>query len=67
MAENVLFIQIVDTSKLVRGKTAKHAQWKTLEESINRILPIEGSRITSYKLLSTDDLSELGKTFEQNL
>jgi len=56
MANSVSFIQIVDTSKLVRGKTAKPKQWKALEESINRILPLKDSKITSYRLLSTDEL-----------
>jgi hypothetical protein len=67
MADSVLFIQIVDTSKLVRNKTAKYAQWKALEKSINRILPIKDSNIISYRLLTTDDLTELDAIIQQNL
>lgn len=59
MDDNVTFIQIVDTSKLVKDKTAKFKQWKALEESIDRIIPLRNSRITSYRLLSTDELDGL--------
>jgi hypothetical protein len=60
MGDSVTFIQIVDTSKLVRDKTSKFDQWKALEESINEILPLKNnSKITSYKLLNTDQLDEL--------
>jgi hypothetical protein len=59
MDNNVLFVQILDTSKLVREKTKKIAQWKRLEMSINDSLPLKNSRITTYRILSTDDLLEL--------
>jgi hypothetical protein len=59
MDDSVTFIQIVDTSKLVKEKTSKPQQWKALEESINRIIPLKNSRITSYRLLSTDELDKL--------
>jgi len=59
MDESVTFIQIVDTSKLVKDKTSKFKQWKALEESINRIMPLKNSKITSYRLLSTDELDDL--------
>jgi hypothetical protein len=59
MDDSVTFIQIVDTSKLVKEKTSKFKQWKALEESINRIIPLRNSRITSYRLLSTDELDKL--------
>ena len=68
MANSVSFIQIVDTSKLVRSKTAKFNQWKALEESINRILPLNDSKITSYRLLSThglDDITSIIKKLTQ--
>ena len=67
MADSVLFIQIVDTSKLVRGKTAKYEQWKALEKSINQILPVKDSSIKSYKLLTTNDLTELEAIIKKNL
>ena len=50
MSDSVSFIQIVNTSRLEEG-TAKPDQWKNLEKSIRKILPIEGSRIRRYKLL----------------
>jgi hypothetical protein len=59
MADSVVFIQIVDTSKLVRGRTAKFKQWKALEDSINKLLPVGDSRIRKYKLLTTDELEQL--------
>ncbi|MBE0513137.1 hypothetical protein IBX38_08820 [Candidatus Bathyarchaeota archaeon] len=59
MDSSVAFIQVVDTSKLVKDKTSKFEQWKALEESINRITPLKNSRITSYRLLSTDELDKL--------
>lgn len=59
MADSVSFIQIVDTSKLKKDKTAKFKQWKALEKSINKILPVKNSRITSYQLLTTEDLGEV--------
>lgn len=48
MAESVLFIQIVDKSKLKESKTSKIGQWENLEKSISKILPI--GRIKEYKL-----------------
>jgi len=58
MDDSVAFFQIVDTSKL-KGKSAKPEQWKALERSIQSILPLKNSRITSYRLLSADRLDEL--------
>jgi hypothetical protein len=43
----------------VKEKTSKFKQWKALEESINRIIPLRNSGITSYRLLSTDELDKL--------
>jgi len=59
MNGSVAFIQIVDTSKLVKSKTTKFKQWKALEKSINTITPLKNSKITSYKLLTTDELDKL--------
>lgn len=50
MSDSVSFIQILNMSRLNEG-TAKPDQWKNLEKSIRKILPIEGSRIRKYKLL----------------
>ena len=59
MDESVTFIQIVDASKLVKDRTSKFKQWKTLEESINRIIPLKNSKITKYRLFRTDELDKL--------
>jgi hypothetical protein len=59
MDDSITFIQIVDTSKLVKDKTSKFKQWKALEESIKGIIPLKNSGITSYGLLSTDELDDL--------
>lgn len=65
MNETVTFIQIVGTSRLVKDKTCKPKQWKVLEESLNRVLPLKGSRITEYKLFNADELSELTSFIEK--
>jgi hypothetical protein len=57
--ESVTFIQIVNTSKLVKDRTSKFKQWKTLEKSINRIIPMKNSKIARYRLFSTDELDRL--------
>jgi hypothetical protein len=59
MSENVTFLQILDTSKLVKGKTKKVKQWKQLESAINNVLPVKNIMITSYRILTTDELLEL--------
>ena len=58
MDEDVAFIQILDASKL-RANSAKRKQWKTIERSIKSILPLRNSRITSYTLVTTDELDGL--------
>jgi len=67
MDESVTFIQIVDTSKLVKDRTAKFKQWSALEESITGVIPLKNSRITAYKLLSTDELDELPKIIRETI
>jgi len=59
MTDSVSFIQIVDTSKLVKSKTAKFSQWKALENSINKILPVKDSRVKHFRLVTTDELTSL--------
>jgi hypothetical protein len=65
MDDSVTFIQVVDTSGLVKNKTAKFRQWGALEKSINRIIPLKGSKITSYKLLTTDKMDRLAPLIKQ--
>jgi hypothetical protein len=55
MYDHVAFIQIVDTSKLKKN-SAKPKQWKALERSIQSILPLRNSKITSYMLVTKDEL-----------
>lgn len=64
MCDNVTFIQIVDSSKLKKN-SAKPKQWKTLERSIQNILPLRNSRITSYMLIAKDELGELAPLLKQ--
>jgi len=65
MDDSVLFIQVLDTSKLKMSKTSKIKQWKNLEKSINNILPIKGGNIKEYKLFYDNPLEfEKGKSNE---
>jgi hypothetical protein len=59
----VVFIQIVDASKL--KNSAKPKQWKAIERSIQSILPLENSRITSYLLITRDEIDEHVPFFRQ--
>ena len=52
MAKSVLFIQILDVSKLKIGKTAKTRQWQKLEKSIQNIIPVKDSAIDRYRIFS---------------
>lgn len=58
MDNSVTFIQVVDTSKLKQG-SAKTRQWKLLEKSIQSILPLANSKITSYRLITRGELEQL--------
>jgi len=50
MDDAVLFIQILDTSRLKVKNTKKIEQWKNIEKSIKKIIPLKGSQIKHYKL-----------------
>lgn len=50
MDKSVLFIQILDTSKLRIYKTKKMNQWENIEKAIKSIIPIKNSRVDKYKL-----------------
>jgi len=58
MYDYVAFIQIVDSSKLKKN-SAKRKQWRALERSIQNMLPLRNSRITSYILITEDELDGL--------
>jgi len=66
MNDSVAFIQIVDNSKL-NGNSAKPRQWKALERSIQSILPLKNSRITSYRLITKDELEGLVLLMKQTV
>lgn len=53
MGESVLFIQILDTSKLKHG-TKKIDQWETIEKLVQRTIPIKDSKIRQYKIAPGD-------------
>ena len=65
MGGKVFFIQVLDTSKLVKYKTKKLDQWKKLETAINNIMPLKNSRITAYKILTTEELCELAPLIKE--
>ncbi len=53
MDKSVTFIQILDTSALVNGRTSKISQWDYLAKSINEILPLRShNSIKNYVLLA---------------
>jgi len=67
MDDSILFVQIVDTSKLKKERSSKVTQWINIERSIRRVLPIRSSGICCYRLLYGDAKeftpdSEKGKT-----
>lgn len=64
MDDPVLFIQILDTSKLKKDKTLKIKQWENIETSIRRIIPVESSKIDDYRLFY-GDASEFGANGEK--
>ncbi len=51
MDDSVIFVQVVDTANLNKGKTSKLEQWKALEDSISAVLPLKNSSIKSYRLI----------------
>ena len=50
MDKAVLFIQILDTSKLEIEKTSKIKQWDNIEKAIKDILPIKDRHLDCYKI-----------------
>ncbi|MGA8905207.1 MAG: hypothetical protein WB661_09395 [Candidatus Bathyarchaeia archaeon] len=54
MADSVLFVQILNTSKLKRDRTSKANQWENIERSIQGVIPIKGSKFDQYRLLFGD-------------
>lgn len=54
MADSVLFVQILDTSKLSKDKTAKENQWRNIERSMQAVIPIKGSNFDHYRLFFGD-------------
>lgn len=54
MSDSVLFIHILDKSKLKEDKTSKIRQGENIEKSIGDIIPISGSKIDNYRLFYED-------------
>lgn len=48
--DSVLFIQILDSSRIIEDKSKKPEQWDIIEQTINRIIPVAGSKINRYKI-----------------
>ena len=51
MADSVFFIQVLDSRKLKEG-SVKREQFMNLEEDIQKIVPLKGSRINCYRLFT---------------
>ncbi|MFQ6002561.1 MAG: hypothetical protein ACE5KJ_02315 [Candidatus Zixiibacteriota bacterium] len=49
--DSILFIQILNTYGLQR-ESKKIKQWKAIEEAIQGVIPIKGSKIDKYKILT---------------
>lgn len=54
MDDSVLFLQILDSSKLKHDRTSKLEQFKNLEKSIQSVIPLKGSSIDSYRIFYGD-------------
>jgi len=54
MGDSVLFIQVLDTSKLRLDKSSKMEQWTRLEQSIRSVLPLRDSGICCYRMFQGD-------------
>ena len=54
MDDSVLFLQILDSSKLKHDRTSKLEQFKNLEKSIQGVIPLKGSSIDSYRIFYGD-------------
>lgn len=67
MADSVFFIQVLDSSTLKDG-SVKLLQFRNLEKSIQKIIPLKDSRISRYKLFTGnkenkfDDMIDFIKT-----
>lgn len=59
MDNSVLFIQILDTSKLNEDKTSKLIKWANVEQAIKDILPIKDRNLDHYKIFF-GDVSDFG-------
>jgi len=51
MADSVFFVQVLDSKKLKAG-SVKRKQFMSLEEDIQKILPLKDGRVTLYKLFT---------------
>jgi len=49
MDKSVLFLQILDTSKLKSDKTKKVKQWGNIEKSRKRVIPIDKNRTNGWR------------------
>ena len=54
----VLFIQVLDGSKLSKRGASKQSQCKLIETKINSLLPLKGSRVSNYRLFIVDGPSD---------
>lgn len=64
MGESVLFVQVVDSSKLKQGKTSKLRQFEYIMDSIRAILPLKNSTITGYHLFHVAGANDTARVQE---
>jgi hypothetical protein len=60
--DRVLFVQVLDGSKVLKEGTKKDAQGELIEQKIRNLLPLKDSGITDYKLFfvrGVDDVAGL--------
>lgn len=60
-SDSVLFIQILGTSNLIIDKTSKIEQFRNIEESIQKVLPISDSHISKYSLFPLANVPSVEK------
>jgi hypothetical protein len=65
MKKNVLFIQLLDTSKIKKEISAKPYQWRNIEKSINKIIPRLATHINKYRMYIGNKSDFLGSEGEK--
>ena len=67
MNDSVLFLQILDSSKLKPDRTFKLEQFKNLEKSIQSVIPLKDSCIDNYRIFYGDSSEFAGGGIKNEL